>query len=269
MITGMLCFSAPWVARAAAAAEAAAQAAGSLLRRHAGRPARVGTKQHAVDLVTNVDREAERVIRRRLLRAFPSVGFLGEEHGARGTTDARWIVDPIDGTMNFVHGVPIFAVSIGLEVAGRMVVGAIYDPMREEMFTAVHGRGARLNGRRMRVSQTSALSDSLLSTGFNAAFRRNHQPYLRWFTALESRSHAVRRIGSTCICLAYIASGRLDGFYEQDLKPWDIAAGLLLVEEAGGRLSTLTGAPARVDDGRLLATNGRIHQAILRVLTSR
>ena len=121
----------------------------------------------------------------------------------------------------------------------------------------------------MRVSPTAHLQDSLLATGFNASFRRRRQPYLRWFTALESRSHAVRRMGSTCICLAYVACGRLDGFYEQDLKAWDIAAGLLLVAEAGGRLSTLDGSPARVDNGRLLATNGRIHPAILRVLTSR
>lgn len=257
------------LADALAAAGAAARSVGSLLRRHAGRPSRVGTKQHRVDLVTNLDREAERVIRGRLRRAFPAVGFLGEEHGARGGAGARWIVDPIDGTMNFVHGVPMFAVSIGLEVGGRLAAGVIYDPMREELFTAIRGRGARLNGRRIRVSPTPALSDSLLATGFNAAFRRNHQPYLRWFTILESRSHAVRRMGSTAICLAYVAAGRLDGFYERDLKAWDVAAGLLLVEEAGGRTSKLDGSPAELSDGRLLATNGRIHAAILRVLASR
>ena len=171
--------------------------------------------------------------------------------------------------MNFVHGVPCFAVSIGLEVRGRLAAGVIYDPMRDELFTAIRGQGARLNGRRIRVSPARALRESLLATGFNASFRRHHQPYLRWYLALEAGSHAVRRMGSTAICLAYVACGRLEGFYEQDLKAWDVAAGMLLVEEAGGQLSKLDGSPADVADGRLLATNRRIHQAVLRVLTSR
>jgi myo-inositol-1(or 4)-monophosphatase len=204
------------------------------------------------------------------MRAFPDHGFYGEEHASlRQQARYQWYVDPIDGTTNFVHGLPLFGISIGLVDRKRIVVGVIYDPMRDELFTAVKGHGAHLNGRRLHVSSTRDIAHSLLSTGFPSEFRRQPQPYLRWFLMLESRSRAVRRIGSTALSLAYIAAGRLEGFYEQRLWPWDIAAGILLVEEAGGCTTNLNGRPPVLEEGQLLATNGRIHQALLRLLKSR
>lgn len=253
--------------RYARIASRAAREAGALLAASAGRPSSVTTKRSAKDLVTEVDRASERLIHRILHHAFPAFGFLGEEHGQRREASShRWIVDPLDGTINFVHGTPFFGVSIGLEHQGAIVAGVIYDPMRQQLFTATRGRGAFLNGRRLRVSRHRSLGDSLLSTGFSSKFRTHPQPYLRWFQILEARSHAVRRLGSTALCLAYVAAGWLDGFYERDLWPWDLAAGLLLVEEAGGRVSDFKGKPVTLTEGRVVASNGRIHEAMLQAL---
>jgi myo-inositol-1(or 4)-monophosphatase len=254
--------------RYATVASRAAVAAGSLLARHIGRPRTVQTKRSAIDLVTEVDRASERLIHTILHRADPAFGFLGEEQGERRRdAQSRWIVDPLDGTNNFVHGLPIFGVSIGLEQKGRIVVGVIYDPMRQELFVATRGGGAFLNGRRIHVASTRTLSHSLIATGFSSSFLRHDQPYLGWFRQVQRRSHGVRRVGSTVWCLAAIAAGRMEGFYERDLWPWDIAAGLLLVEEAGGRVTNLAGRRVVLDEGRLVATNGHIHQQLLRVLT--
>ena len=256
--------------RYARAAAQAARAAGRLLARHVGRPASVKTKRSAVDLVTEIDRASEHLIHRLLRRACPDFGFLGEERGARrAEAPYRWVVDPLDGTMNFVHGVPLFGVSIGLVHEQTLLVGVIYDPMRKELFSAVRGRGAFVNGRRLAVSHTAHLSTGLLSTGFSSKFRTNRQPYLGWFQTFESKSHAVRRLGSTALSLAYVAAGRLDGFYEQDLWPWDIAAGILLVREAGGRVTDFNGHPAALGEHRVVASNGRIHQQMLRVIRRR
>jgi len=147
-----------------------------------------------------------------------------------------------------------------------MVVGVIYDSMRKERFTAVRGGGAFLNGKRIRVCPASDLKKSLLSTGFSTNFMKHDQPYLRWFQTMQRKSHGVRRIGSTVYSLACVASGRMEGFYERDLMPWDIAAGMLLVEEAGGRISDVSGKPVRLEAGQLVATNGRIHSALIRLL---
>jgi len=248
-------------------ASVAATEAGALLARRVGRPLTVQTKRSPTDLVTEIDRAAEQMIHRILYRAYPTFGFLGEEHGQRRHQDEfRWIVDPLDGTNNFVHGLPLFGVSIGLEYRGTMMVGVIYDPMRRELFVAMKGHGATLNGTRIRVSKTRVLAQGLLSTGFSSNFLRQPRPYLKWFEAFQRASHGVRRIGSTVFCLSSIAAGRLDGFYEQDLWPWDIAAGILLVEEAGGRVSDFTGAPPKLDGGRVLASNGSIHREMLQIL---
>lgn len=249
-------------------ASQAAVAAGSILARHVGRPKRVETKRSAIDLVTEIDRASERLIDRIVRRAYPAFGFFGEEQGERRSkTSYRWIVDPLDGTNNFVHGFPFFGVSIGLEGDGRMLVGVIYDPLRRELFVATKGGGAWLNGRRIHVSPTRALGHSLVSTGFSSKFLKQTQPYLRWFQTLQRSSHGVRRMGSTVISLAAVACGRLEGFYERDLWPWDIAAGMLLVQEAGGRVTNLAGAPAVLEEGQLVASNGHIHRAFLRALT--
>jgi myo-inositol-1(or 4)-monophosphatase len=253
--------------RYASAACRAALAAGSLLARHAGSPKTVQTKRSHIDLVTEIDREAERRVYAILHRAEPAFGFLGEEHGSRHEgADCRWIVDPLDGTNNFVHGFPFFGVSIGLERRGAMIVGVIYDPLRRELFVATKGGGARMNGRPIRVSPTGRLAKSLLSTGFSTTFLAHDQPYLNWFRALQRCSHGVRRMGSTVLCLAAIAAGRLEGFYERDLWPWDMAAGLLLVAEAGGRVSGFDGLPPDLAKGQLVATNGAIHAELLRAL---
>ena len=253
---------------ARAAAHAACEA-GTLLAKHLGRPRSVRTKRSAVDLVTELDRSAEERIHRFLYRAFPELGFFGEERGHRREESAgRWIVDPLDGTNNFVHGLPLFGVSIGLELGGSVIVGVIYDPMRRELFVARKGLGATLNGRRIRVSSTRRLAHSLVSTGFSFRSHRSPQPYLRWFQTFQRRSHGVRRIGSTVISLACVAAGRMEGFYERDLWPWDMAAGILLVEEAGGRVSDFHGKAPVLGQGRLVASNGHIHQQMLRVLNS-
>ena len=249
------------------AASLAARRAGRLLAGSIGRPSSVATKRGISDLVTNIDRTAEQVIYHILHRAYPDFGFFGEEHGRRRSASPyQWIVDPLDGTTNFVHGVPFFGVSIGLAHEGKLLVGVIFDPIRQQLFTAARGRGAFLNGKRLHVARHRTLASSLLSTGFSANFRRHPQPYARWFYALESRSQAVRRIGSTALCLAYVAAGWLDGFYERELWPWDIAAGLLLVEEAGGRVTNFQGHPVVLSEGRVVASNGHIHEEILRVL---
>ena len=253
--------------RAVEVASRAAKHAGVLQAKYAGKPRRVDTKRSAIDLVTEVDRASERIIHRAVAAAFPDHGFRGEER-TRTNPEApyQWIVDPLDGTTNFVHGVPCFAVSIGLLHHGRPVAGVIYDPMRRELFTAVKGRGAQLNGRRIHVSKARTLEDSLMSTGFSLRFREQPQPSLDQFEAFQLRCHAVRRAGSTAISLAYIAAGRQDGFYEHDLWPWDIAAGLVLVTEAGGRISDFRGGPVSLERCQLVASNALIHAAILSTL---
>ena len=246
----------------------ASRQAGVLLRRRVGRPRHIGTKRSAIDLVTEVDRAAERIIYRTLHRAFPSHAFLGEERThAYHQAPYQWIVDPLDGTTNFIHGVPAFAVSIALAYQGRPIVGVIYDPMREELFTASRGAGARLNGRRIHVSATRRLADSLLSTGFSTSFRAHSARYLAWFKAFQMRCHAVRRMGSTALSLAYVACGREEGFYEREIWPWDAAAGMVLVEEAGGRVTNFRGAPLRLKERQIVASNGSIHDAMIRFLT--
>jgi len=248
-----------------------AQQAGRLQAKYAGRPKTIDTKRSAIDLVTEVDRASEKMIHRAIMARFPDHGFQGEE-ATRTNPDSpyRWIVDPLDGTTNFVHGMPMFGVSIGLRYHDELLVGVIYDPMRRELFTAMKGSGARLNGKRIRVSRTNSMATSLLSTGFSLAFRKTPQMYLEWLTRFEAATHAVRRMGSTAMSLAYLASGRQDGFYEKDLWPWDIAAGILLVREAGGRVTDFDGVEARVgtEQSRLVASNGLIHGDMLKILNS-
>ena len=214
-----------------------------------------------VDLVTVADRTAEKLIRERLAVAFPEHGVYGEE-GTRERMDGefRWYVDPLDGTTNFAHGFPQFCVSMGLEqrATEKVVAGVIYDPMRDELYTAERGRGAWLNGKPIHVSRTPVLAESLISTGFPSR-KRHDSPNIHFYHEFTLRSHGVRRAGSAALDLAFVAAGRLEAFWEFNLNPWDTAAGVLLVEEAGGRLSDFAGGEFQLDSRETLASNGFIH----------
>jgi myo-inositol-1(or 4)-monophosphatase len=225
-----------------------------------------------VDVVTIADRTSERLIRTRLAEAFADHGIYGEE-GTRERLDAefRWYVDPLDGTTNFAHGFPQFCVSLGLEHRsaglrqdedGALVAAVLYDPMREELFTAEKGRGANLNGKPLHVSSIPKLAESLLGTGFPSR-KRHLNPNVHFYQEFTLRSHGVRRAGSAALDLAYVAAGRLDAFWEFNLNPWDTAAGILLVEEAGGRVTDFFGKHFRLDSREILASNGLIHEELL------
>ncbi len=224
-------------------------------------------KKGVIDLVTEVDLAIERAFRELIADRYPDHDVLGEEFGApaAGRPPARhcWIFDPIDGTTNFAHGLPIFCASLALEIDGEMTVAAVYDPTRDELFTAERGGGAWLNGERLAVSATDRLVDSLLVTGFPYTVHEEAEEMLGLFGAFISSSRAVRRLGSAALDVCYVAAGRMEGFWERGLGPWDIAAGALLVEEAGGRLSDLNGGPFVLRTGRLLASNGRVHDEML------
>ena len=216
------------------------------------------------DLVTEADRASEKLIVERLRSHFPSHAIVAEEGGGHeSSSEYRWFVDPLDGTTNFAHSFPMFCVSIGLERAGELIAGVVYDPIRQESFTAERGAGAFLNNHRIRVSAAARLTDSLASTGFPSR-KRHHNINIHFYYQLAMASHGVRRTGSAALDLAFVASGRLDFFWEFGLKPWDMAAGVLLVQEAGGRVSEMTGAPLSVTaSDHLLADNGVLHDEIL------
>jgi len=220
-----------------------------------------------VDLVTVADRTVEKLIKTRLGETFPDHGIYGEE-GTRERMQGefRWYVDPLDGTTNFAHGFPQFCVSMGLEQRpagkaededGTLVAAVIYDPLRDEIYTAERGQGARLNGRPIKVSRVPELAEALLSTGFPSR-KRHASPNVHFYQEFTLRSHGVRRAGSAALDLAYVASGRLEAFWEFNLNPWDTAAGILLVEEAGGRVTDFAGNPFKLDSREVLASNGLI-----------
>ena len=250
-----------------AAAESIAREAGALLRTYYGRGVRTEYKGD-VDLVTEADRASERLIGERLHAAFPEHGIYGEEGTRRGLDcEYRWYVDPLDGTTNFAHGFPVFCVVLGCERRrpglaahedGEMVAGAIYDPTRDEMFSAERGGGARLNGESIRVSGTKTLQESLIATGF-PSHKRHQNPNVHFYQQFTLRSHGVRRAGSAALDMAYVAAGRFDGYWEFNLNPWDTSAGYLLVEEAGGKVSHFDGSRFTLDSREVFATNGLIH----------
>jgi myo-inositol-1(or 4)-monophosphatase len=245
----------------------AARAAGQLLHREHPGTRQVSYKGTSTNLVTEMDGRAEALVVDALLREFPDDGILGEEGSARpGRSGRRWVIDPLDGTTNYAHGLPIYSVGIGLERAGLVQLGVVYDPTRDEMFVAERGGGAWLNERRLSVSTTEALDLSLLATGFPYDARTNPDNNLKEYAAFAVRARAVRRLGSALLDLAYVAAGRYEGFWELTLGPWDVVAGTILVEEAGGRVTDLLGAPLDIDHPRIVASNGRIHDQILVVL---
>jgi myo-inositol-1(or 4)-monophosphatase len=216
-----------------------------------------------VDLVTQADRSSEQLIVGRIRQLWPDHDLIGEEGSRRETgSDFRWYVDPLDGTTNFAHGYPVFCVSMALEHKGERIAGVIYDPCRDEMFAAEKGSGARLNGRPMHVSKVTRLAESLVGTGF-PSHKRHKNPNIHFYHQITLRSHGVRRAGSAALDLCCVAAGRYDGFWEFNLNSWDTAAGVLLVEEAGGRVSNFSGGPFTIESREVLASNGLIHQEML------
>jgi len=217
------------------------------------------------DLVTEADRASEKLVVERLRSRFPQHGIVAEEGGGHPSpSEYRWYVDPLDGTTNFAHSFPIFNVTLALERAGEVAVGVVFDPIRQEMFTAERGSGSWLNNRRIRVAATSRLDSSLLCTGFPTR-RRHLNVNVHFYHQLAMATHGVRRTGSAAIDLAWVACGRLDGFWEFGLKPWDMAAGRLLVTEAGGRISDMRDRPHDFDSPHLLADNGHLHEQIVEI----
>ena len=253
------------------AASAIAREAGARLREFFTQGVTTEYKGDA-DLVTVADRTSEKLIRERLAAAFPEHGIYGEE-GTRDRLEGefRWYVDPLDGTTNFAHGFPQFCVSLGLEQRpiglapdkdGTLMAAVIYDPMRDELFVAERGRGALLNGKPMRVSRTPELYEALVATGFPSR-KRHASPNIHFYQEFTLRSHGVRRAGSAALDLAYVATGRLDAFWEFNLNPWDTSAGILMVEEAGGQVTDFSGGQFKLDSREILASNGLIHTELL------
>ena len=244
--------------------------AGDVMLQRFGTDVRVD-KKGAIDLVTEVDVAIEREFRARIAARFPEHTVLGEEMG--GSLDVPegpcWVFDPIDGTTNFAHGIPIFCSSLALEIDGVAQVAAVYDPTRRELFTAERGGGAFLNGKPMKVSAADTLLEAVLVTGFPYDVHSRVAEIVGLFGEFVGRARAVRRLGSAAIDLCYVAAGRMDGFWERDLNAWDIAAGALLVEEAGGTISNFKGEPFASRGRDVLASNGTIHQAMLDVIAGR
>ena len=219
-----------------------------------------------IDLVTEFDRRSETLLLAGLKRRFPTHAVLAEESGAHEGAAVRWLVDPLDGTTNYAHNYPFFCVSIAAEVEGKLTAAAVYDPVREELFTATRDGGATLNGARIRVSPIERVEDALLVTGFPYDVRENPVPILSRFEAFLLRAQGVRRDGSAALNLCYLAMGRFDGFWESHLSPWDMAAGVLILEEAGGFATDFAGRPLRLDGRQILASNTRLHDEMKEIL---
>ena len=240
---------------------------GKLQRDRIDEPHTVETKSSEIDLVTEVDRLSEQRILERIRDARPDDAVVCEETSGRpGTSGLLWVVDPLDGTTNYAHGFPHFAVSIGVERDGVREVGVVYDPMKDELFTATRGGGASLNGRSIHISSERELRRALLATGFAYDVHDAKVDNLEFFARFIKRAQAVRRAGSAALDLAYVACGRFDGFWELSLHPWDVAAGMLLVEEAEGRVTDLSGGPPDPSGRTCVATNGHLHACLLEVL---
>ncbi|HSE60240.1 MAG TPA: inositol monophosphatase family protein, partial [Nitrospiraceae bacterium] len=258
-------------ARAMSAAVAAARKAGAILREQARAGFVIERKTSIVNLVTDADRAAEQAIVDHLLASFPTYGVLAEERGQDGRLESacRWIIDPLDGTTNFAHGFPFYSISIALEQRGVCMLGVVLDPIRDELFTAEGGQGAWLNGRAIRVSSIDTLDDALLTTGFAYDIRETADNNLDHFSRFALCAQGIRRTGSAALDLCYVAAGRLDGYWEVKLSPWDSAAGSVVLREAGGRITHFDGSPYSIYGKDLVASNGPLHPAMLQVLAER
>ncbi|MCZ7619987.1 MAG: inositol monophosphatase [Myxococcota bacterium] len=245
-----------------------AREAGAVQRRRYETALQISSKSRAIDLVTEVDRACEQLIVETLRRERPGDDILAEEGGAHedGGAAWRWIIDPLDGTVNFAHGYPFFCVSIGVEHAGIRTVGVVYEPLRDELFDAMRGGGARRNGEAIRVSTAATVQRALLATGFAYDVHDSPVDNLDLLTRAVKAAGGVRRDGSAAIDLCYVACGRFEGYWELKLHAWDVAAGILIVEEAGGRTSDLAGGPVPADGREILASNGILHDDLLRLL---
>lgn len=240
----------------------AARAAGRIHLQRLSR-SKVTSKTNPIDLVTEADRESEQAVIRTLGRAFPDHAILAEESGANARlSEHRWIIDPLDGTTNFAHGFPQFCVSIAYERRGRVQLAVVFDALKRELFVAARGRGARLNARPIHVSTTPSLDLALLATGFPYDRRERRNFYFTFWEAFMMRTQGVRRTGSAALDLCYVACGRVDAFWEFGLRPWDVAAGALIVAEAGGRATNLDGTGLNLEARKILASNGKLHRAM-------
>jgi len=254
------------ISRIREVAAAAAREAGAYALENMGKLKEISHKGGYNNLVTNADKHCEKLIVERIKGEFPDHDILAEEsgeHAARGVF--KWVIDPIDGTTNYAHGFPVFCVSIGVVLQGEVLCGVIYDPSRDELFEAAKGYGATLNGEAISVSTRSEVRDALTCTGF-AYMNRGKSRNMQNFQKMIGRAQAVRRVGSAAIDLCYVACGRFDGFWELGLCPWDTAAGLLLVTEAGGKVTTDEGGPFDIFAKGILATNGLVHDEMLQIL---
>jgi myo-inositol-1(or 4)-monophosphatase len=248
------------------AMSAIAREAGALLLHYFHQKLKIEYKGEA-DLVTAADRASEKLIRERISAHFPGHDVLGEEQGLTDSgSEYRWYVDPLDGTTNFAHGYPVFCVSLALERrsadGARRIAAVVYDPTRDEIFSAEHGKGAKLNGERIYVSKLSRLNECLVATGF-PSHKRHKNPNIFFYHQVTLRTHGVRRAGSAALDLCCVACGRFDGFWEFNLNPWDTAAGVLIIEEAGGKVTRFDGSPFQIDSRETLASNGLVHDALL------
>jgi len=243
----------------------AAEEAARIQRTHLGGDLEIATKSSVTDLVTKVDADCEARIREIILEAFPDHVVLGEEEGQDGDAPYRWIVDPLDGTLNYAHGFPFYCVSIALEVNGVVEVGVVLDTPRDILFQAVRGKGATMNGRPIRVSTASKPIEALLATGFAYVPGAQHEN-IEVFSRVLPKVRAVRRPGAAALDLCYVAAGMLDGFWELKLNPWDVAAGILLIQEAGGVVTGAAGAPYQLGERVIIASNGHLHPALVELL---
>ena len=248
---------------------AAAEKAGRRLGRDFGEVEQLqGSRKGPADFVSIADRQSEETLFTELKRARPTYGFLLEERGeiAGSDTSNRWIVDPLDGTTNYLHGIPHFAISIGLERDGQPFAGVIFNPVSNDMYWAERGQGAHLNDRRLRVSARRDLSESLFATGIPFKGTEGHEPFLRQLRAVMQVASGVRRMGAAALDLAFVAAGRYEGYWEGDIRPWDIAAGIIMVREAGGFVTDLAGGKEMMTAGTILATNDSLQATVAKVL---
>ncbi len=245
----------------------AARAAGNIITRQLNHldTLRIDAKQDR-DFVSEVDRQAEQEIIKIIHRSYPEHAILAEESGQQGDADFEWVIDPLDGTTNFLHGFPQFAVSIGVRNKGKLEAAIVYDPIAQELYTAAKGSGALLNDRRIRVSNRSNMDSALLGTGLPFLAHHDFDNGLKILKSFMQQTAGIRRPGAAALDLAYVAAGRLDGFWEYNLKPWDMAAGILLVQEAGGIISDPDGTAKFMDSGDVVCGNPKIHQQMLKII---